>query len=270
MPFFYDKYVRLLLFTSLSLSGLQAKHIYVDSRGGADYTTLAGAALVVEAGDTIVIAEGSGPYRESLQISVSGTSLNPIIVEGNGVTITGAEPLNFTQSNGVWTARLPFPYPVVVMKDSRRVLEVPGNAFIGPIRLWEDNRMIELLGGASPEGWEASKRASPVVANNVSYHVYRNIVAEGGYNDGFNLHGSGEGIRFENIVGCNNLDEGFSAHNTISSEIVGGEFWGNDNGIANANASVSAISNVDVYDNLGWGIWLFQDTVAEMSDVRFL
>lgn len=251
------------------MGSLAARELHVDSRGGAEFKSLYGAASIAQAGDSIIIAPGSGPYRETLSIKASGTADAPITVEGNGATITGFDPLNFEQKGETWVARLPMPYPVVIAQNGVRILETPDERLIGPIRVLSDNRTVELLPGTSPEGWEASKRDCPIRIVDASYHTYRNLTVSGGFNDGVNLHGDGgEGLYFENIVACNNLDEGLSAHKNHQVEMVNCKIWGNDNGISNANHTLTTLKNVDVYDNLGWGIWFHQDAVVDMQNVR--
>jgi hypothetical protein len=250
-------------------SSLAARDLLVDARGGASYSTLAGAAADARPGDSIIIAKGSGPYRETLYIKQSGTADAPIVVEGNGETVTSLVPLVFQREGDTWTARLPLPFPCVIMHNGTRVLQdpaTPANTFLGPIRLRDDKRTVELLPGASPEGWEASAHDCPVRIFNASWQTFRNIVATGGTNDGFNLHGDGKGLLFENIVGCNNMDEGFSSHDTISCEIRGGEFWGNDNGVS--NGGTYAMSKIRIHDNLGWGLVLQHHLPVQLSDVQ--
>jgi len=252
-------------------SALPARDLLIDARGGTPYRTLASAISEAKPGDTLVLAKDSGPYRETLFIKQSGTSESPIIVDGNGETVTSLVPLVFQKEGDSWTARLPLPFPCVIMHNGERVLQdpaTPPDTFLAPVRLRDDKRTLELLPGASPEGWEASAHDCPVRVSNASWQTFRNIVATGGTNDGFNLHGDGKGLRFENIVGCNNMDEGFSAHDTISCEIDGGEFYGNDNGIANAPVCVMTARNIRIHDNLGWGLVFMGASVAHLSDVK--
>jgi hypothetical protein len=265
-------------FAAVSLTALlapfsiHARDLLVDQRGGTPYSSLAAAASAATAGDTIILAKGSGPYRESLTLTTSGTASAPITIEGNGETITGFAPLVFTQSGGVWIYTLPNPFataPVVIASQGRRILQdqATGN-FIGPVFLRADGKTLELTAGTSPLGWEISARSSVVSLNNVSNHTYRNLIATGGTNDGFNLHGAGTNLVFENIAAHSNLDEGFSAHETINCTINGGRFWANDNGIANINDSVMTASNIKVHDNLGWGLWLADNTQSTLTNVR--
>lgn len=248
---------------------LSARELVVDARGGADYSTLTSAAAAVQAGDTLVIAKGSGPYRETLYIKVSGQPNAPVLVEGNGETITGFDPLVFKQDGEAWTARLPQAFPVVITYQGKRILQDPvSDEFLGPIKLLPDNRTVQLLPGASPQGWEASARDCPVRIVDSSHQTYRNIIATGGTNDGYNIHGKGEGLRFENIIGANNLDEGFSAHDDTTTEIKGGDFWGNDNGISNNLNAVMTATGVRIYDNIGWGLGFSGNTVSHLTDLR--
>jgi hypothetical protein len=254
--------------TLLSAS-LFARELKIDARGGSEYTTLAAASSAAKPGDTLILARGSGPYRETLYIKQSGTEDAPIIIEGNGETVTSLAPLVFQREGETWIARLPLPFPCVIMHHGGRVLQdpaAPADAFLAPIRLREDKRTVELLPGASPEGWEASASDCPVRILNTSWQTYRNIVATGGTNDGFNLHGEGNGLLFENITGCNNLDEGFSSHDKMLCEIRGGDFWGNDNGIA--NGPTCRLSNILIHDNLGWGLVLNSSSAIHLSDVK--
>lgn len=247
---------------------LFARELNVDARGGAEYSTLASATAAARAGDTIVLAKGSGPYRETLYIKQSGTAEVPIVVEGNGETVTGFSPLVFQREGDVWTARLPQPFPSVIAHNGVRILQDISGAFLGPIKLREDNRTVELLPGASPEGWEASARDVSVRVTDASHHVYRNLVATGGTNDGFNIHGAGKNLRFENITAANNLDEGFSAHDDTVCEILGGAFWGNDNGLSNNLNTVMTATDIKIHDNLGWGLGFSGNTVSHLTNVQ--
>ncbi|CAF1492318.1 unnamed protein product, partial [Adineta ricciae] len=248
------------------------RELLVDQRGGTSYKTIASAVSSAVPGDKIILAKGSGPYRETLNIRKSGTATAPIIVEGNGETITGFDPMPFTFNDNVWMYTLSKPFetaPAVITWYGRRILQDQNTGeFIGPIKLRTDGKTLELTSGTSAEGWEISTRLFVVALNGVSHHIYRNIIATGSLNDGFNLHGDGNNIIFENIAGYNNLDEGFSSHETISCTITNGRFWANDNGIANVHNSVTNITNVMIHDNVGYGLWLPDNTTSNLVDIR--
>ena len=247
-----------------------ARELRVDQRGGADFKTLRDAAATLAPGDTLVIAKGSGPYRESLWIRQSGTAAAPIKVEGNGETITGFVTLRgFQRSGDTWRCRLPKPFPLVLTFQGERILQdYATGGFLGPVKLLEDNQTIELAPGTSTEGWEVSSLGSAVQISDASHHVYRDIVATGGTNDGFNLHGTGVGLRFENIIAAQNLDEGFSAHDAMECEIINGDFWANDNGLANLGKSVLRAKDIKCHDNLGFGFFLAGEARGELAGVN--
>ncbi|MGE9289544.1 MAG: hypothetical protein ACQKBT_01055, partial [Puniceicoccales bacterium] len=244
------------------------KTVNVDQRGGADYTNLTEAVKELNPGDTLVIAPGSGPYRESLFINRSGEENRPIVVEGNGELITGFEPItNFRAEDGRVVADLEVEFPFVLSYRGERLFQDSRTEELSQYAsLSGDREKLILHQGVSPEGWEISTRYFGVRVENVSHHVYRNLRASGTTNDGFNLHGKGEGLVFENIEGFQNLDEGFSAHDEITCVIREGAFFENDNGIGNVGNSDMDATDIEVFDNLGWGLWL-RDCRASLSGV---
>ncbi|HSI08611.1 MAG: chitobiase/beta-hexosaminidase C-terminal domain-containing protein [Rariglobus sp.] len=243
----------------------------VDQRGGAPYTTISAAVAATQPGDTIILAAGSGPYRVAVQINKSGTASAPITFDGNGETVTGFDPMVFTTSGGVSTYTLPASFastPVVIAFQGTRILQATATgAFLGPISLRADGVTFELAPGTSTAGWEISKRIAAIAINNHSYHVYRNVVASGSLNDGFNIHGNASSILFENVSGHSNLDEGFSAHDDSVVEILGGEFWHNDNGIGNNLNTIMVATNVLLHDNLGRGLRLHTNTASVLTNI---
>lgn len=236
----------------------------VDPRDPDAYPTLATAANDVRPGDTLWLAPGSGPYREELFIRQSGTEAAPITIEANGNEITGFDPIHFTSTapGAPLTARVDVPPPFVLRHHGARLPEDPvTRLFLAPaaasaIDYDPATGTLTLGPEATPDGWEISTRQNAVRIENTSWQHYRNIVATGALNDGFNLHGRGEGLLFTNITACHNLDEGFSSHDHINSEIHGGRFFGNDNGLVNILQSQTRLIDVQIWDNLGIGLEL--------------
>jgi hypothetical protein len=254
--------------------------LLVDARPATDtndtsaFATLREAAVRVRPGDVIWIAPGSGPYREELFIRTSGTADAPITIEGNGNEITGFTPLVFHPATNATTtghrvADVTVPYPFVLRHRGRRIPEDAATRRFASSVVWDaTQRTLTLTDPATnDQDWEISARAFAVRIQDASHHRYRNIVASGSLNDGFNLHGAGQNLVFENITGCDNLDEGFSAHDDIRCEIREGRFYGNDNGIYNIRKSVMRIRNVDIFQNLGMGLALREASV-EADDIR--
>lgn len=266
--------------------------LLVDQHGHAPFKSIAEAVKQAKPGDTIRLAPGSGPYREVLFIKQSGEPGKPITFDGSGETVTGFQPLQFKQIDGMWICDLK-PYfdsfksvqgfrkvdgrwvtrekralPAVISFQGTRLLQdYETGQFTDYATLSPDGYRITLNEGVSPEGWEISSSYFVVRINNVSHHVYKNMTASGSSNDGFNLHGTGSNLVFENVTACLNLDEGFSAHDDIECEIYDSAFFMNDTGIGNVANSVMHATNIRTYDNLGWGVWISNCT-ATLEGVR--
>jgi hypothetical protein len=287
----------IFVFGALTANG---RVLVVDQRGGGEFTTIAEAVAEVRPGDTIQLVPGSGPYREELRIPISGRAGQPITFDGGGEAISGADPIPFVRDvSGKWVADLasfharwkerrgfelengrwilkpvPEALPFALIYEGARVWQdVQTGALIDYATLREGQDRLELNPGVDPKKWEISIRQSVVVIHDVSYHTYRNLIAEGSLNDGINLHGVGRELVFENVTGRNNFDEGFSAHDSINCRIQGGAFWGNDNGIVNVHDSVCFARDLTVYDNAGYGIYVkegkgaFEDCLSRNNGV---
>jgi hypothetical protein len=290
-----------LLFCIAS-NDVQARTLLVDQRPAAkaEYRTLAAAAAAVQPGDTIKIAPGSGPYRETLYIKTSGTPDAPITIDGSGELITGADPLatfqkNATTANDTWTCDLtpfhttaqpvqgftknktdgrwtskftPAPLPFVLIHRGERLRQDRATGQLTRLAtLSADHNTLTLLPGASPDDWEISTRPNVVqTTGNTSHHIYRHIRAAASLNDGFNMHGSSQNLIFEDIEAFNNLDEGFSAHDTVHCTLTRARLHDNDNGLANANQSVMRATDIVCNDNLGFGFYL-QGAAADVSNL---
>lgn len=265
----------------LIIETADAATLQVDRRGqtpGA-YTTLAAAAAAVQAGDTIELVAGSGPYRETLEVRRLGTKDAPIIVEGNGELVTGFNPFQFTLNLASlqWEYTLPPPLPntsggssntfrhLVTYQGRRLLISRATGTFTSDLATLSADGLTLILGAASAtSGWEIGTRLNGLkvsVSNSAPeaiklFHTYRNLRVSGAQNDGFNLDGYGTEIRFENIEAFHNFDDGFSAHGAIQCSINGGAFWGNDNGLYNQSKTSLAVdvNNVRAYANLGVGI----------------
>ncbi|WP_146118873.1 right-handed parallel beta-helix repeat-containing protein [Blastopirellula marina] len=86
--------------------------------------------------------------------------------------------------------------------------------------------------------------------------VVRNLNTRNFLNDGFNVHGDCRELKFENVNGYNCFDEGFSAHESAECEIDGGKFYGNENGIADVNTTITVYRNCQFYDNVNTDVLL--------------
>jgi hypothetical protein len=253
-----------------AVGDVAARVITVDPRDSRAFATLAEATSRLKPGDTLVIAPGTGPYREPLHVRVSGTADAPVVVEGNGNEITGFDELVFAPlPDRRMAAAVSVEYPFVLRHNGRRVPEdAATNTFGGGITYDRVAGQLVLAPDVSPQGWEISAREFAVRVSGVSHQIYRDIVATGARNDGFNLHGDGHGLLFESVVGSQNLDEGFSAHGTMQSEIRGGRFFENDNGLVNGFETSTLLRDVDLVNNLGMGLVFNGKARADAGRVR--
>ncbi|MES2682389.1 MAG: Calx-beta domain-containing protein [Pseudomonadota bacterium] len=251
------------------------------------YTSIAAAVVDVVPGDTIKLVPGTGPYRETVNIDVTGTQEAPIVFDGSGETVTGFEPFQFTYNGTTaqWEYVLPAPIPNgtpgTVDKPFRHLVTYQGQRLLllsGTTKFTSDFATVSadgtrlILGNASAsEGWEIGTRkfvmridgfmgtsANPIPKR--FFHVYRNVSATGSTQDGFNVHGTGTNLVYENIKGYNNWDEGFSSHDYVECSIDGGSFWANDNGLLNQSTANLAFhaNNIRSMGNLGFGIAMRQ------------
>ncbi|MEZ0386890.1 MAG: right-handed parallel beta-helix repeat-containing protein [Verrucomicrobium sp.] len=268
----------LLLIAAASSSFSASAHsapprvLEVDPGGSTPYKTIASAAKAVQPGDTLRLKPNSGPYREILLIKTSGTAEAPITIDGGNNVVTGFDPITtWEEKDGTVFCKVKTFPCVIAHQGERLVHDATTKQFTKYADLNETKDTLTLRPGVSQEGWEISKRAFAVQITNASHHIYRNLRASGSTNDGFNLHGEGADLLFENIEGFQNLDEGYSSHDSIISVIRGAKFWGNDNGIANSFRDQTTLSttvvDTDVYDNLGFGVSL-HDCSAVLQNVR--
>lgn len=253
-----------LLLTFVAVAGAVGATITVDRNDPSALYSLGEAAARLQPGDTLWIAPGSGPYREELFIRASGTPEAPIRIEGNGNEITGFDPLVF--ENGV--ARPPVKYPFVLRHKGKRVPEATPGHFGATLVHNPSDNTLALNPGADSEAWEISSRKFAVRIQDASHQIYREITASGSLNDGFNLHGRGEGLVFEKVTGCQNLDEGFSSHGTIQSLVRNSRFYENDNGMLSGHQTVTQVEDCDFFENLGIGLGFNGQASVDARRVR--
>ncbi|MFA6961674.1 MAG: hypothetical protein WC205_13045 [Opitutaceae bacterium] len=251
----------------------------------------------------VLYIPGSGTFYSPIIFDGSGETVTGFDVLGgfqtiNGVTTCDLTPYwtssaaaqGFSKVNGRWAATsVPStsaqPVPFVITYNGERVVQSatvrttpPAGSPAGTLgklgqltryaTLSDDGNTLTLLPWVSTDGWEISTRSFAVRIYNASHHIYRNLKASGSLNDGFNLHGDGTDLVFEDIEGLNNLDEGYSAHDTISSTILRGLFYRNDNGLFNVNASRLAAADIACYDNVGDGIAFSNTATADIVNLR--
>lgn len=237
-------------------------------------------------GDVIHLHPAGALYRQSINLrNASGFT-----IEGNGVTLSGADPLPVdgweTLAPGLYRRKLPEP----AMK--RHLLIVNGRAlrmgrspslhppFPDPRQMAEGEFSWQPIDGETGWLWvrtsqplhllEWSVRSAGVATSGVCRDLtLRNLHARHALNDGFNIHGDCRGLLCQNISGYECFDEGFSAHDTSQTTVENGLFWGCDHAVADVNAAETRYLNCEFRDSLSVEVF-FSGRSHQLENCRIL
>jgi len=261
--------------------------VYVDAEQGDDansgasseqaFKTLKRATGALAPSGTLHLIARATPFREQLHLDFGGTGDAPLVVEGNGATID----LGTDITKGPWVrageewifmgqgrphTRPIQASPIFVDNDPVWVHHEsePKNPADGGVRMTEDGKFaVTFPPGKSPENCRVTLTSadgeSAVFLNKGDFIIVRNLTARFPDNDGFNVHGSGKGIVFENVRALNCGDQGISSHSTTEVSIRGAEvaFSGSRaGGIADVNESITSYENVLLHHNRVGGLHL--------------
>ncbi len=229
-----------ILFVLLMAGPSHAETYVVDGARGDDandgisapFATIARGARTVGPGDMLKIVPMDEPYRESLRLNRHGRRGAPIVIEGGGATLTGADPApteGWTEQDGTWQVPLEAHKHMMVSGDERHFIRGGSPTNLEPEQWrWADGTLyFRPAEGKTPADYNlrlAIDRPSGVMTSGVGLIIVRDLTCINFWNDGFNLHGGTGPIWFENIVGNWNGDEGFSAHENAECYVRGGEF----------------------------------------------
>ena len=188
---------------------------YVNNRLGDDandglspekaLATIARAVQRAQTSDTISLANTGTAYREPIPLTrLGGTPAQPLVIEGNGATISGLRalpPERWTKVGEVYefAGRKPYGFPYLVI-DGQRVPPAaePDKLPPGGWSWTADgkDRGQGVLRFRPAEGrtladctLEATLESSGLSVASASYIVVRNLTSEHHANDGFNVHG---------------------------------------------------------------------------------
>ncbi|HPA19540.1 MAG TPA: family 20 glycosylhydrolase [Verrucomicrobiae bacterium] len=262
-------------------SAAVGRHIYVDAERGEDTAPgskeapLRTAQRAVDragAGDTIHLFPKGAVVRQAIVLR----GKERLTIEGNGVTLTGADllPSEGWEDLGGDLARRRLPrtpmdrHLLIVAEKLQRMGRSPtvGRAFPAPEELvagqfaWvpidEKGGWLYVRGPRKHLQWSVRLYGLAIQNGNRDL-VIRNLNCRHALNDGFNIHGDSQGLSFENISGYENFDEGFSAHETSQCRIDVGRFWGNDNAVADVGESQTNYRRCEFRDSVSVDV-LFQ------------
>lgn len=225
--------------------------------------TLARALPLLKPGDTLLLTANSEPYRESIPLLTHGTATAPIIIDGGGATITGADTApqdGWANHEGIYShpqaTEVKFLFgPGVCYEQGKSPTQLQ------PLEwFWKAGELFfRPAADKTPSAYDLqmSVRVSGVLTMGAGQIIVRNLTAMHFWNDGFNLHNGSGPLWFENIRGLWNGDEGFSAHENCECYVRGGEFSHNYwHGVADVGLARTYYQNVVCRDNRSKGLFL--------------
>lgn len=264
-------------------TGVWSATIYVDGVKGDDeadgttvpFNTIGRALRSLRPGDTLSLAKMDRPYRECLRVTVGGLPGQPLVIEGNGATLCGADPA----PKAGWEAK----GDVFVLPQEAEVKFVYGPEVryskataadkLQPEQwFWEKGLFhFRPAAGKSIQDYDlelTTTRDCGFAVAGPGFIVVRNLTCEHFWNDGFNIHSGSAPVWFENIRGVWNGDEGFSAHENCECYVRGAylahNFW---HGIADVNLCRTHYTDVTIENNVYRGI-LIEGGVHSFTDCR--
>lgn len=254
----------------LASFGVGAETYRVDNLAGSDANdglaaplrSIAAAVKRLGPGDTLLLVRTPQPYRESIALTRGGTPGAPVVVDGAGATICGADPAprqGWETVGAAYRVAQATEVKFLFGPDCRYEAGAKPAALRPREWLWQDGWLYFCPeGGKTPADYDLqmSVRVSGVMTAGAGQIIVRNLTAEHFYNDGFNLHNGSAPLWFENIRGLWNGDEGFSAHENCECYVRGAEFSHNYwHGIADVGIARTHYQNVVCRDNRSKGIW---------------
>lgn len=271
-----------------------AADLFVNSQRGSDtnsgskdepVATIQHAVGLAEDGDTIHLYPKNAVYRQ--QVVLNGRS--NLTIEGNGVTLDGADPLPESGwesiENGLFRRRLPRTawdrHLLIINGRTERMGRTQSSnsaEFPEPDQLRQGQFCFETIDDVSgwlyvsgkPVSLEWAVRPNGIGTGGKNSGItVRNLNARHFLNDGFNIHGQSVGMMFENIRGFDCFDEGFSAHDACECSIEGGLFYGNENAIADVNDCETHYRNCEFRDSVSVDVLLI-GRKHSLTDCRIL
>ncbi|HQZ26741.1 MAG TPA: glycoside hydrolase family 88 protein [Verrucomicrobiales bacterium] len=200
-------------------------------------------------GDRVIFLPRGAVYRESVNLR---DNKNGIVIEGNGVTLSGADPLDKQDwedlGEDLHRVRLPSHESLgELLVQNGEVFRLPREASYpaatdlkaGEFRIDQiDPASLWLTVRGATTGWEWGVRENGFTTSGVIRNIkIFNLKTHHFLNNGFNVEGNSRGLQFFSISGSENLADGFSANDTSECWINDSEFFKNGNGVADVNGA---------------------------------
>lgn len=294
---FKQFYLSLLALTTFFLLQLptHARDLTVSATAPGAYRSIQSAINAAQPGDVIKLEPKAAPYNETVVFrNKSGTVEQPIILDGQGATLNGSQPLkaaewektetgayrstSFWENNKLANSAVGRFYFIMNDSANRMGRSAKGNSgrFKAVADLkpgeWTYDVKEKIFYILPPTGQSIEDVRAPLRSNGVAINgdcenlVIRNITATHVWNDGFNIHGRSRNIRFENISAVECGDDGISAHGDCHISVDGFVSRRNSTGMCHINQSQSDNRNLTLEDNLGYSIYLLDDSKHTIKD----
>jgi hypothetical protein len=283
----------LLFLTSLATATAKDWHINPQSAtalqdGSAEHPlpTAQAALDLALPGDVIHLHPPGALYRQMLTLRNDAG----VTIEGNGVTLTGADPLpveGWEQVEpGLHRRKLPEPpmkrHLLVFNGKAQRMHRSPSlnTPFPDPHQMAEGEFAWQPIDGETGWLWvrtsrplaqlEWSVRTAGVATSGSCRDIkIRHLNARHTLNDGFNIHGDCRGLHASKISAYECFDEGFSAHDASQTTVEDSLFWGNDHAIADVNAAETRYLRCEFRDSITVEV-LLAGRVHHLEDCRII
>lgn len=279
---------------ALALSSAALADVFVDHENGSDendgsvavaagdargpVATLRHALEIRKPADRIVLRKTNAPYRESIVLTgLGGEPGQSLVIEGNGAVLDGlttSKPDEWREEpDGSISVDWGADWGFCVVADGKLAERAESRESMKPGQSFGD--YVNHRGYYLPAAGQSTQRTRLELPRgycgvsiwDASHITIRNLTCQFFWNDGFNIQGDAQDIRFESVVGRFNGDEGISAHGTADVTVVGADLYGNDNGLYDTVLSRTRYIAINVHDNRSIGVG-FQGGDHTITDAR--
>ena len=239
-----------------------------DQQGGSESNPLATAQAAVDRasdGDRVVLLPANAVYRQSINLDKAKTGL---IIEGNGVSLSGADPLDATSweslGDDLFRTKLPLTlsnrHLLIVNGRSERMGQSPSKASDQPAAaalqpgqfrwdpLDEKSGWITVKGPTENLEWSVRENGISGSGSIRNIKIY-NLSARHFLNAGFNIQGDSRGLQFFSIRSEENFASGFSSGGSSECWVNSSRFSGNGIGVADVGKSDSYYTDCVIEGN---------------------
>jgi unsaturated rhamnogalacturonyl hydrolase len=200
-------------------------------------------------GDRVVFMPQDAIYRQSVNLRDNKSG---IVIEGNGVTLCGADQLDNKNwedlGGGLHRVQLPVipALGYLLIRNEEVFRPKPEDSYPLAAELKEgefrldpiDQSTLWLTVRGATSDWEWGMRENGFTTSGVIRNIkIFNLKTRHFLNNGFNIEGNSRGLQFFGIAANENLVDGFSANDTSECWINDSEFVRNGNGVADVNGA---------------------------------